>query len=154
MKLFGILNGERSGFLEFGAAAFYATGWILGAKYFWLSLAAFALSVFVLFIGTNLEENRKHARIAVAIISVAFVLPALLMLVWSKFELIERDRFRSYLSEHRCTYAGEAVVGMSRGVCRFGECAGPEPIEDQQYLCAATGKIITLTEFKEGAYGR
>lgn len=153
MKLLGILKGERSGSFELGAAAFYATGWILGASYFWLALAAFALSVVVVTIGSRGDEDRKRARFAVALVSVAFVLPALLILGWSKFELIERDRFRSYLSEHRCTYTGDEVVAMSRGGCRFEECVDPEPIEDQQYFCAATGKLITFTEFKGGAYG-
>ncbi len=154
MKLLGVLAGKRSGSFELGAAAFYVAGWMLGASYFWLAFPAFALSVIVLTIGSRGDEDRKRAGFAVALVSVAFVLPALLMLGWSKFELIERDRFRSYLSEHRCTDAGEAVVGMSRGGCRFEQCVGPEPIEDQQYFCAATGKHITFTEFKEGAYGR
>lgn len=154
MKLIGILKGKWSGLLELGAAAFYATGWMFGASYFWLALAAFALSIVFLAIGSQLEQDRKRSRFAVALVFVAFVLPALLMLLWSRFELIEQDRFRSYLSEHRCTYAGKAIVGMSRGGCRFEECVGPEPIENQQYLCSATGKHVTFTEFKEGGYGR
>lgn len=78
----------------------------------------------------------------------------MLVLGRSKLEIVERNRFQSYLPEHVCTYAGEAVVGMSYGGCRFEECVGPEPIEDRQYFCATTGQHITLTEFKEGAYGR
>lgn len=154
MKLIGVLRGERSGSFELGAVVLYVAGWLLGARYFWFSLAAFVLSVVVLTIGSLGDEDRKRARFGVAFISVPFVLPALLMLGWSKDELNERERFRSYLAEHRCTYVGETVVGMSRGGCRFEECVGPEPIEDLQYFCAVTGKSITLTDFKQGAYGR
>ena len=101
MKLLGVLTGERSGSFELGAGALYMAGWILGASYFWLALAAYALSVVVLTIGSRGDEDRKRARFAVALVSVAFVLPALLMLGWSKFELIERDRFRSSMNHAR-----------------------------------------------------
>lgn len=154
MKILGILKGERAGAFELGAAAFYAAGWMLGARHFWIALAAFALSVVVIMIGSRGDDDRPRARLGIAIFSVPFVLPAIGLLVLSKSELIERDRFRSYLSEHRCTYAGEVVVGMSRGGCRFGECTGPEPIEERQYFCAATGKHITITDFSKGGYGR
>jgi hypothetical protein len=154
VKVLGILSGKRSGLFELGAASLYAVGWILGANYFWLALTAFAITVVMLAIGSHHEQDRKRARIAVAMVSAAFVLPALLILGRSKLELAERDRFHSYLSEHSCTYAGEAVVGMSQGGCRYEECVGPEPIEVRQYFCAATGHNITFTGFKEGAYGR
>lgn len=101
MKILGVLSGDRSGSFELGAAALYAVGWILGAEHFWLALTAFAITVVVLAIGSLHEQDRKRARIAVALVSAAFVLPAMLVLGQSRLELTERDRFHSYLLEHR-----------------------------------------------------
>lgn len=154
MKIFGVLSASRGAVFELGAAASYTLGWILGARYFSLALVAFAAAVAVLAIGARREEDRKRARFGVALVSAAFVLPALLVLGQWKMDLVDRERFRSYRTEHRCDYTGDTVVGMSKGGCRFEECVDPEPIEDQEFFCVATGKHITLTDFKEGSYGR
>ena len=154
MKILGFLTTVRSGVFELAAAIVYFVGWYLGAQHFYFALAAFAGSVVLLGAGALREEDRKKARSGVALIAAVFVLPALIVLVQSRMELFERERFQRYLAEHRCEYAGEAVVGMSPGGCRYEECVDPEPIEDQQFLCSVTGKYITFTGFKEGAYGR
>lgn len=154
MKIIGVLSSARGGAFEWGAAAFYAVGWLLGARHFFLALAAFAAAVVLLAVGAFGEEDRKRAKLGVALVSAAFLIPALVMLGQSRLDLAERDRFRSYLADHRCKYVEETVVGMSRGGCKFEECVDSEPIEDQEFFCAATGKHVTFTGFKEGAYGR
>ena len=154
VKILGVLSTAVGRAFEWAAVGFYVAGWVLGTRHFFLALAAFAAAIALLAIGSRREEDTKRARLGVAIVSTAFVIPALVVLGQGKMELAERDRFRSYLAEHRCAYAGETVVGMSRGGCKFEDCEGPEPIEDQEFFCAATGKNITFTGFKEGAYGR
>lgn len=144
----------RARLFESGAIAVYLFGWILGGRYFWLALLAFALAGGLFVAAFMRGENEKQGMLGAALVSAAFVIPALVVLWQSKADLLEIERFRAYLAEHRCEYAGETVVGMSRGGCKFEDCVGPEPIEDEQFLCATTGKYITLTGFKEGNYGR
>ena len=153
MKVFGVLSGSRGGAFELGATALYVVGWLLGARYFVFALTAFAAAVVLLVLGAGSEENKRSARLGVALISAAFVIPALVVLAQQRIDLSERERFLSYLDEHECNYSGEAVVGMSRGGCRFEECVDPEPIEDQQFFCTATGRHITFSDFKMGTYG-
>jgi hypothetical protein len=134
VKLLGVLSSGRGRAFEISATTLHATGWLLGARHFLVALAAFAAAVVLLAIGASRGADWKRARLGVALVSVAFVLPALVGLGQLKMDLVERDRFRSYLAEHRCKYVGEAVVGLSRGGCRFEECADPKPIEDQQFF--------------------
>lgn len=145
---------SRTRLFEMGAITVYLSGWILGGRNFWLALFAFALAGGLFIAAFMRSENEKKGVLSAALVSAAFVIPALVVLWQSKADLLEIERFRAYLADHRCEYAGETVVGVSRGGCKFENCAGPEPIEDQQFLCATTGKYITLTGFKEGNYGQ
>ncbi len=99
-------------------------------------------------------DNRGHQRKHIYLILAAFMLPAF-YIVWDVHGQ-DRDerRFKTYLSEHRCTYQGDVITGVSRGACdRLGNCEEPQEIKDSEFFCAATGNSITYAEFKAGSYG-
>ena len=117
-----------------------------------LSLAASAVCVFQTVPAD--ADDRARQRKQVYLVLAGFLLPGL-YIVWDVHQQeVEERRFKIYLSEHRCTYKGDVMVGMSRGGCdRVGNCEEPQEIEDAEFLCASTGNRITYTDFKAGRYG-
>lgn len=99
-------------------------------------------------------DDRDHQRKHIYLILAVSMLPAL-YIVWDAHRQDwDERRFKTYLSEHRCTYQGDVITGMSRGGCdRQANCEEPQEIKDSDFFCAATGNSITYTEFKAGSYG-
>lgn len=99
-------------------------------------------------------DDRDHQRKQIYLVLAAFMLPAL-YIVWDVHRQdSDERRFKTYLSEHRCTHQGDVITGMSRGGCdRLGNCEEPQEIEDPEFFCAVTSNRITYTDFKAGSHG-
>lgn len=99
-------------------------------------------------------DDRDHQRKQIYLVLAACMLPAL-YIVWDVHRQdSDERRFKTYLSEHRCTYQQDVITDISQGGCdRLGNCEEPQAIQDAEFFCAATGNRITFTDFKVGSYG-
>lgn len=108
----------------------------------------------------QLDSAAKRARsprqVRQTLVFSAFLAAGGLGASWIKYQdQAESRRFTAYLAEHGCVYAETVVTGMSRGGCdRFENCIEATEIEEREYVCVATGKRITFSQFLDGSYGR
>lgn len=147
------LSEDHKKKFTYATYALYVLGWVFGSDHIILALFSFGGSI-VCALGTvppDAKEQQTQMRIVIA----AFILPALGVLWMGYHDSADADKFRNYLSEHRCKNIGLTITGYSEGGCdRFGDCVEPQEIEEPEYSCAATGKHITYSDFKAGHYGQ
>ena len=87
--------------------ALYILGWIFGSDHMILALLSFGGSaVCALGIVPPDAKNKKEQQTQVHIAIAAFILPALGVLWIGYQDSANANKFRSYLSEHRCKNIG------------------------------------------------
>lgn len=137
-------------FALYGLAMMFVSG-----RHLALALLAFAASAVCMFrtIPVNADDQAQQRKQVYLILAVSMLTG--LFVVWTVHQQeTEESRYKTYLSEHRCTYQGDVISGVSRGGCdRAGNCQKPQEVEDAEYFCASTGNHITFTDFKAGRYG-
>lgn len=147
---------DREKWLVYAFFALYILGWIFGHERLLFALLSFSASAVCALASIPREaENRKWQQKQVGFALVMFILPALYAFWGAHKNDIEADRFHSYLSAHQCKYVGYVVTGVTNGGCdRWDNCEDPQEIEEPEYLCAATKKHITQSDFEAGRYKR
>ena len=142
----------------YASFALYILGWLFGERHLIFALLSFAASGICAFNTIPPDANKtikKQQRQQVAFVLAAFILPTLGVFWVAHQNNAEADRFRTYLSEHRCKYVGDTVTGYSQGGCdQWERCEDPQEIDEQEFFCAATGNHITYSDFKTGHYGQ
>lgn len=150
------LTENRVEKFTYATFALYILGWILGSDYIIWALLSFCGSAICALGTIPLEAaNKKEQQTQIYIVIAAFILPALGVLWIGYQDSADANKFRNYLSEHRCKNIGLTITGYSKGGCdRFDNCEEPQEIEEPEYFCAATRKRITYSDFKAGHYGQ
>jgi hypothetical protein len=149
-----VLADYREKIFTYSTFALYILGWLFGEGHLVLALLSFAASGICAFNTIPPDaENKKQQQLQVGFALAAFMLPALGAFWVAHQNNAEADRFRAYLSEHRCKYVGDTVTGYSEGGCdRWEHCEYPQEIEEEEFFCATTGNHITYSVFKAGHY--
>lgn len=118
-------------------------------------LIALAASVFSLYLtepsgGWKTPQKRQELGLILTLLYG----PVLYVVYHGYEDERETRNFQRYLTEHQCKYVGTIVTGYAPGGCdNVGRCTDGEEIEEEQFLCRATGNKLTFKQFQDGGYG-